>query len=133
MSGDSGEFLVSTGDTHKFLDLWIARNGKVSFVRRLRKHLAGFTAAVRVNGDYYFGTDFSNRPNFITRLGGEKYFFPSKAYRLHVTAFYAYFDRYIVSINEEFRIVGGRRTLSVFDAVQKQFIFCEEWPVEPAS
>jgi hypothetical protein len=124
---DSGQFLVATGDTSKFLDLWSAANGRISFVKRLDQHLAGFTAAVRINGEYYFGTDFSSRPNFIRTLGGTKYFFPKKAYRLHVTHFYAFFDRYIASMNTELTIAGGRKTLSVFDTVKRRFIACDYW------
>lgn len=122
---NSGEFFVSTGDSRKFLDLWVARNGQVSFVRRLRKNLAGFTATAKVNGEYYFGTDFSSRPNFIETLGGAKYFFPPKAYRLYVIAFHSFFDRYLVSINSELKVAGGRKTLSIFDTVTQEFIFCE--------
>lgn len=130
--GDSEEFLVSTGDSRKFLDLWSARSRKIEFVRRLRKRLAGFTAAVKVNGQYYFGTDFSGRPNSISSLEGKKFFFPRKAYKLYANAFQAFFDRFIVSINTELRIVGGRKTLSVFDTTQQRFIYCEDWrPAEP--
>jgi hypothetical protein len=125
--GSCGEFLVATGDTKKFLDLWAHHNGEIRFVRRLRSHLAGFTAAIQVNGEYYFGTDFSSRPNYITTLRGEKFFFPRKAYKLYATAFYSFFGRYIVSINNELRVVGGRKTLSVFDTVQQEFIYCEYW------
>lgn len=123
----SGEFLVATGDTKKFLDLWALQNGQICFVRRLREHLAGFTAAIEVNGEHYFGTDFSSRPNYITTLHGAKYFFPSKAYKLYVTAFYSFFGRYIVSVNNELRVVGGRKTLSVFDTVEQRFIYCDYW------
>jgi hypothetical protein len=125
--GHSGEFLVSTGDSRKFLDLWSASNGKVDFVRRLSKHLAGFTAAVTVNGQHYFGTDFSGRPNFISSLEGKKFFFPRKAYKLYANAFQAFFDRFIVSINTELSVVGGKKTLSVFDTTQQRFIYCEDW------
>jgi hypothetical protein len=124
--GDTGEFLVSTGDSCKFLDLWVVEHGKMSFVTRLSSRLAGYTAAARVNGEYYFGTDFSSRPNFIRTLGGARYFFPSKAYNLHVTSFHTYFDRYIVSINSELEVVGGRRVLSIFDTVTRRFIYCED-------
>jgi hypothetical protein len=128
--GDSGEFLVSTGDSKKFLDLWTVHDAKMNFVRRLSKRLAGFTAAARVNGEYYFGTDFSSRPNFIAKLGGTKYFFPKKAYKFQVIAFHPFFDRYIVSINTEFQFVGGRYTLSIFDTVDQRFIYCEYWTPE---
>jgi hypothetical protein len=123
--GDSGEFLVATGDTKKFLDLWVIENGELRFVRTLRRQLAGFTAAIRVNGKYFFGTDFSSRPNYIATLSGAKFFFPRKAYKMYVTGFYAFLDRYIVSINNELRVVGGRQTLSVFDTALQRFIYCE--------
>lgn len=126
--GDSGEFLVTTGDSGKFLDLWVARGGEARFVRRLKKHLAGFTAAIRVNGEYYFGTDFSSRPNWIETLAGARYFFPQKAYRLHVTDFHALLDRYLLAINTELVVVGGRKTLSIFDTWSRRFIYCEYWP-----
>lgn len=125
--GDSGEFLVSTGESRKFLDLWSASNGQMDFAKRLRKRLAGFTAAVTVNGQHYFGTDFSSRPNFIATLGGKKFFFPKKAYKLYANAFQAFLDRFIVSINTDLRMVGGRKTLSVFDTTQQRFIYCEYW------
>ena len=126
--GDSGEFLVSTGDSRKFLDLWVASEGEARFVRRLKSHLAGFTAAIRVNGEYYFGTDFSSRPNWIETLAGARYFFPQKAYRLHVTDFHALLDRYLLAINTELVVVGGRKTLSIFDTLSRRFIYCEYWP-----
>jgi hypothetical protein len=128
--GNAGEFLVATGDTKKVLDLWTTQDGQIRFVRRLKTHLAGFTAAIRVSGEFYFGTDFSSRPNYITTLGGTKYFFPRKAYRLYVTAFYVYLDRYIVSVNNQLQVVGGRKTLSVFDTVQRKFIYCDYWGSE---
>ena len=120
-----GEFLVATGDGAKRLDLWSTAGGEVRFSRRLRRYLAGFTAAVKVNGDYYFGSDFSGRPNFIATLGGAKYFFPPRAYRRFVTAFFVFSDRYLVSVNRDLDSVGGVRTLSVFDTVEKQFVFCD--------
>jgi hypothetical protein len=126
--GDRGEFLVSTGDSRKFLDLWVVEGGKLSFVTRLRSRLAGYTAAAKVNGEYYFGTDFSGRPNFICTLGGAQYFFPEKAYNLHVTAFHAYLDRFLVSINRELEVVGERKVLSIFDTLTRKFIYCEYWP-----
>jgi hypothetical protein len=128
--GDSGDFLVSTGDSKKFLDLWVAGGSQPMFVRRLRKHMAGFTAAIRVNGEYYFGTDFSGRPNWIETMGGSRYFFPQKAYRLQVTDFHAFLDRYLLVFNTELLVVGGRKTLSIFDTLSRHFIYCENWPLE---
>ena len=125
--GDFGEFLVCTGDTRKFLDLWSASDRAIDFVKRLSKRLAGFTAATTVNGQYYFGTDFSDRPNFISTLEGKKFFFPRIAYKLYASTFQVFCDRFIVSINTELRVLGGKKTLSVFDTAQQRFIYCEYW------
>jgi hypothetical protein len=116
---------VSTGDGSKRLDLWAVLNGKPRFVKPIRKNLAGYTAAAKVKDKYYFGSDFSGRPNYIGTLDGRKYFFPREAYKLFVSQFYPYLDRYIVAINSELPSAGGRKALSVFDTVQQQFIFCD--------
>jgi hypothetical protein len=124
--GNSGEFLVTTGDSSKRLDLWSARDGELRFVKGLKKRLAGFTAVVRVKDEYYFGTDFSSRPNFIVTLAGTKYFFPQLAYNRFVTDFYPYLDRYIVAMSCELAVAGGRKTVSIFDTTLRRFIYCEE-------
>jgi hypothetical protein len=123
----AGEFFVATGDTCKFLDVWSVSCGSPRFVQRLRHRLAGFTAAARVSGQYYFGTDFSGRPNYIETLDGSKYFFPRAANRLYVAAFKVFFDRYLVSIHTELGIVGGRKALSIFDTFEHRFLYCEPW------
>jgi hypothetical protein len=123
----AGEFFVSTGDTRKLLDLWTVADGGLRFVRRVRHRLAGFMAAARVSGEYYFGTDFSGRPNYIETMGGSKYFFPAKANRLFVAAFKVFFGRYLVSINTELEVVGGRKALSIFDTHERRFLYCEYW------
>jgi hypothetical protein len=122
--GDAGEFLVATGDGPKMLDLWRAGGEGLHFVRRLQKRLAGYTAAAEVGGEYYFGSDFSGRPNFIAALGGGRYFFPAKAYLMHAAAFHVLFDRYIVSVNKELNMSGGRRALCVFDTRLSRFVYC---------
>ena len=94
-------------------------------MRRLRRYLAGYTAAVEVKDEYFFGSDFSNRANFIETLGGAKNFFPEKAYRLHASAFFPCLDRYIVAINKQLDLSGGRKVLSVFDVAKKEFVFCD--------
>jgi hypothetical protein len=125
--GEDGGFLVATGDSNKFLDQWVVQAGELQFVRRLRKWLAGYTASVQINGEYYFGTDFSSRPNWIETLSGERYYFPEKAYKLNVMQFQVILDRYLLAINTELMVVGGKKTLSVFDTVEKRFVYCDYW------
>jgi hypothetical protein len=122
---NESELLISTGDTKKLTDLWTIENNGIKFKKRLRSYLAGYTGAIKVNNQHFFGTDFSGRPNYIETLEGERYFFPAKAYKMHVCAFYAFADRYIASINTDLVWLGGRKTLSIFDTANKQFIFCE--------
>jgi hypothetical protein len=122
---DSEGVMVTTGDSCKLLDLWELVDGELIFVQRIRKHFAGYTAIVGVNGHYYFGTDFSNRPNYIETLERKKYFFPVKAYRKWVLALYILSDRYIVSINTD--VLGPDRTISIFDTVNEEFILCENF------
>ena len=134
------EYLVTTGDGSKRLDMWFAGGAEIRFVRALKKRLAGFTAVVRVQGEYYFGTDYSSRPNYIVTLAGVKYILPQKAYNQFVTDLYAYLDRYIVVMTSDLEISGGRRTISVFNTIEKRFIHCEDCsagegpcPVAPSS
>ena len=122
---EAGKYLIATGDTRKFLDLWAVEDDEFKFVKRIKKRFAGYTAAIVVGGRYYFGTDFSNRPNYIETLDGSKYFFPKPAYRQFVMTFYSIQDRYIVSINSDMPQLGGRKSLSVFDTVEEEFVFCD--------
>ncbi len=117
---------ITTGDTARALDLWRLREGRLEFQRRLKSRMAGYTAIMEAGGRCYFGTDFSSRPNYIETLGGLKYFFPQKAYKMYVLSFRQYQDRYLLSINRRISALGGGSTLSVFDTVQKEFIFCDD-------
>jgi len=106
-------------------DLWVVEGNEIKFKKRKRRYLAGYTAALKVNDQHFFGTDFSGRPNYIETLDGKRYFSPAKAYKKWVFAFYGFSDRYIASLNTDLTSLGGQHTLSIFDAKNKQFIFCE--------
>jgi hypothetical protein len=115
---------VTTGDASKYLDLWNLRGGDLGFVNRLKGYLAGHTAITEVRDKLYLGTDFSSRPNYIEQLGGSKFFFPKKAYKMEVIAFQSHRDRYIASLNSEMPPLGERKALSIFDTVAEEFIYC---------
>lgn len=121
----SKNYLISTGDSRKVLDLWTIEDGRLNFVKRIKKHFAGYTAAIIINDRYYFGTDFSNRPNYIETLDGDKYFYPKIAYKQFADTFFSFSDRYLVSINSDMPQFGGRKTLSIFDTAKEEFVFCE--------
>ncbi len=120
------ELLVSTGDARKALDLWRVENGRPVFKKRIRKHSAGYTAAVGAGRDIYFGTDFSSRANWIETLNGARHPYPCESYRCYVEAMQCMDDRFVVSVNKS-KLQKGRKIWSVFDAVRGGFLYCGEF------
>lgn len=117
------EILITTGDSSKFLDMWRIDNQEIVFVKRIKCSLAGYTAITRINNTYYFGTDFSNRPNYIEKLNGDKYFFPLKAYKEWVLTFYTFSDRYIISVNRP--VLSFEKSIAIFDTFNNEFVLCD--------
>jgi SAM-dependent methyltransferase len=114
--------LVSTGDSSKYLDEWHIRQGRLVFVRRLMKRLAGFTAYACVGSAIYFGTDFSERPNYLFRLQDRrKFFLPLPAFRQFVVSMVAHEDRYLVC---RCRSLSGAASLAIFDVQAECFVHC---------
>jgi hypothetical protein len=126
---------VMTGDTRKVLDLWSVRGEDIEFRERVIARLAGFTASVEVNGDYYFGTDFDLRPNYILRLRDRrKFFFPRLAYRQWSHTFDVVEDRYIVAINVTQDADRSRsRPATVFDTKREAFVYAALIEPQPRS
>lgn len=122
----SGTVFVTTGDTLKLLDQWQIKENELVYVKRIKKRFAGYTAITKANDTFYFGTDFSSRPNYIESLDRKKHFFPKKAYYKHCLTLYSVLDRYVAAINTAMDEFGKQKTLSIFDGVKKEFIFCEE-------
>lgn len=123
---DNNNILVATGDRLKVLDLWHQNGSDLTYTKRLKRFLAGYTAMANIQGNFYFGTDFSARPNYIEMQDGKKFFFPEPAYKRFVMSFHIHKDRYLLSLNSNLDDLGGRKTLSIFDTETKQFIYCEE-------
>lgn len=121
------EILVSTGDARKALDLWRLTGEDLVFVKRLRKHSAGFTGATKLGGKLFFGTDFSSRPNWI-ETGRKRFPFPRACYRFYVEAMQAVDSRFIVTVNKDKLVSRGRKVWSVFDAVEGKFLYSGERP-----
>lgn len=116
---------VSTGDSKKYLDKWDVSNKEMGFSARLAKRLAGYTAAVNVAGNTYFGTDFSSRPNYLETTCGKKYPFPKPAYKMFVRVLEALDDRYVIALNTALAPVGDAGAISIFDTKQQTFIHCD--------
>ncbi len=117
------ELAISTGDSMKVLDLWAISSMGMKFKRRILKKYAGFTTCAVVSGKNYFGSDFSQRPNYIYRLNdGRKWPYPSQSFRKYSVQWKVVDDRYIVSLNKDLEIFGGEKALSIFDTKCEEFV-----------
>lgn len=78
---ENDRYLVSTGDSNKYLDEFIINGHHCKLVKRHLTHLGGFTASIKIKGTIFFGSDFSYRPNYILNFNsGKKYFLPKQAW-----------------------------------------------------
>jgi hypothetical protein len=120
------ELYVSTGDSARYLDLWrLSADGPV-FVRRARRALCGFTTCANLDGDSYFGSDYSGRPNFLYAYkANRRYFFPMPAYLQICRYMTAFRERYLICLNGDLHAFGGQQSMSVFDTKAKQFVIAE--------
>jgi len=123
--GETAKLLIATGDKKKMVDQWEIGLGTITFEKRLSKRLSGYTTSIRVNNVDFFGTDFSSRPNYITTLDGEKYFFPLIAYKKFTEAFLNLNNRYILSINLGHKPIDEKIAASIFDTKLREFIYCD--------
>jgi len=123
---DESQILISTGDAKKFLDLWHVDVAGARFVRRIMGMLGGFTAATQVGNDHYFGTDFSNRPNYLFRLRDRrKFFYPGVAYTRWTRRLKTLDNKFIVSMNCS-TLDDSRATITLFDTQAENFIYESE-------
>jgi hypothetical protein len=126
-TGVTDELFVTTGDATKVLDRLTIGDGTPCLVVRHRARLGGHTAAADVGGEFFFGTDFSGRPNYIETLRGEKYFLPSGAYSKYVVSLTAVWPRYLVALSRDIGKACEGQTVSVFDVCERTFVLCESW------
>ena len=114
---------ITTGDTHKFLDEWTLVGGEFNFKKRLIKRFGGFTTCARVGGKTYFGTDFSQRPNYLFFLETkQKFFFPRPAYTQYCYFTFVVEDRFLFCFNRHLSKFSGALSVSVFDTQTGGFV-----------
>ena len=123
LPGPDGDIIVTTGDGPKLLDLWVINDNKLVFKRRIRKYMAGHTAITKAGDNYFMGTDFSSRPNYIETLEGEKFFYPEKVLNMYTVKYHLYNNRYLLAINKDRDIFGGRFGLAIFDTINREYIY----------
>lgn len=113
-------FYVATGDTAKYLDVMRINALGCILEKRILKRNAGFTAAVRLQGSQWFGTDFSERPNYIFHLESKKrYFLPKAAFKEYVIAMDSTHAGKIVLVTKRLSHPTGHRFL--FDPFTEAF------------
>ena len=124
----SGDLLfISTGDSSKFLDIWRFKGESIVFDKRIIGKFGGFTTCCEINGRKYFGTDFSERPNYIYCLETKKkYFFPKPAYTKICKIMIPVNARYLFCINIENVPLSIQQTLTVFDTWTLSFIYSQD-------
>ncbi|MGO2338991.1 MAG: hypothetical protein ACTH5M_00145 [Psychrobacter sp.] len=113
---ENDRYLVSTGDSNKYLDEFIINANHCKLVKRHLTHLGGFTSSIKIKGTVFFGTDFTYRPNYILNFNsGKKYFLPKQAWL-----------EYVINIRVESE---SSNTLTVITkklnyAIGHQIVFC---------
>ncbi len=119
---------ITTGDTHKYLDEWTLARREFKFKKRLMKRLGGFTTCARVGGKTYFGTDFSQRPNYLFCLETkQKSFFPRPAYTQYCYLMFVVEERYLVCFNRHLSKFSGALSVSVFDTQTGCFLSSQSY------
>ena len=127
MLKDGDTLWVSTGDAKKYLDRWTLRKGRMAFEARVLGVMGGFTACAKVRDRTFFGSDFSERPNYIFCLEtGQKWFFPRPAYTRYCTLMLPFESTYLFCVNKA--LLKRARALTIFDTRKLAFTCCEAVP-----
>jgi hypothetical protein len=125
---DNDLFFISTGDSKKVLDKWGFCNGEIRFIGRVMSTFAGFTGCCTVQNKHYFGTDFSERPNYIYCLENEKKFFlPEPAYTQFFAGMIPVNDRFIFCMNIGMPHSHPNRSISIFDTFNYSYVYCQAY------
>ncbi len=118
---------VTTGDAGKYLDRYQWVDGELRFDTRVLRHFGGFTTCAVVGGRTWFGSDFSERPNYLYCLEtGKKRFFPRPAYTMWCLVMLPLADRYLYCVNTRLDSVSDRRAVSIFDTRLGRFVSSTE-------
>lgn len=116
-----GRFLVATGDSKKYLDLMEIGAGGCRIHKRIERFCAGYTGMARHGDEIWAGSDFSERANFIKRLGRRrKHFLPPSCARNYVIAIDSVDPSHLLVITRRLNSFMGDALL--FDTVGQSFV-----------
>ena len=125
---DDDLLFISTGDTKKFLDKWRFCDGEIRFIGRVMSLFAGVTGCCTVQNKHYFGTDFSERPNYIYCLENKKKFFlPEPAYIHFFSWMIPVNDRFIFCMNQSMPHSRPNRSISIFDTFNCSYVYSQAY------
>lgn len=115
------KYLISTGDSSKYLDEFVINESECRLLKRHLKYLGGFTASIEINGFILMGTDFSFRPNYIFNLKSrEKYFLPKEAWLEYIVYIQKKDTNYIEVVTKILNKNIGHKL--IFDLSSKSFV-----------
>jgi hypothetical protein len=118
----AGLLYVTTGDAGKYLDLFTLHDGRIHPQRRLRRILGGFTAACSHDGELWFGSDFTGRPNYLLNFQRRsRFYFPDAAFKQFCDVILPLSPQQLLCINRSLTVDV---TFSIFDTREQRFVFC---------
>lgn len=114
-------YLVSTGDSCKYLDEFIINSEKCIRIKRHLKNLGGFTSSIKLKDSILLGTDFSYRPNYIYNFKTkEKYFLPRQAWLEYIIEIQSLEEDHICIITKKLNTSLGHKI--VFCTLTKKYL-----------
>ena len=116
-----GRFLVATGDRKKYLDLMEIDAAGCRIHKRIERLCAGYTGMARHGDDIWAGSDFSERANFIKKVGGSrKHFLPAACAKNYVIGIDSVDRSHLLVITRRLNSYAGYALL--FDTIGQSFV-----------
>lgn len=116
-----GRFLVATGDSKKYLDIMEIDAANCRVRKRIERFCAGYTGLARHGDDIWVGSDFSERANFIKRLGdSRKHFLPAACAKNYVVGLDSVDPSHVLVVTRRLNSFAGYALL--FDTVGRAFV-----------
>ncbi len=118
---ESDRYLVSTGDSSKYLDEFIINSQCCQRVKRHLKHLGGFTASIKTEKNIFLGTDFTHRPNYLLDYYSRvKYFLPKQVWLEYIINIKYEEQNVLTVITKKLNCNIGHKV--IFCTLKKRFI-----------
>ncbi|QXR07534.1 hypothetical protein EVX74_000295 [Acinetobacter lwoffii] len=126
---ENDRYLVSTGDSCKYLDEYIINSEKCIMIKRHLNFIGGFTASIKIKNNILLGTDFSYRPNYLYNFNTkDKYFLPKEAWLEYIIEINNLKDDLICIITKKLNTSLGHKI--VFCTLTKNYLNAMQVSIE---